>query len=115
MMKPAERQKAMNDLDAVIDAVVHADLESYPDIRKGLKRLSRHTAIDGIEVLPEGVLLDGDRIRGIFNLHIVLDFGRKRGEGPLLGESLEGRFVGRIEGRKPRIESMSVDPEPLLA
>ena len=98
-------------IDAIVDAVSHAELSEY-DAWSDLDALSNRTSIDQIEVDPEGIISKGDRkFKGIFNVYVALHYGGNR-EELVTSEAFEGTFEGYFQDNKAIIKSMKVDTSP---
>jgi hypothetical protein len=85
------------------------DLSSDP-AWSALDELSTHTALEGVEVDPEGVVLDkGGKFQGIMNVYVTLQYGKDADDGFTTSDSFLGKFEGHFEGDKPKIDAISVD------
>jgi hypothetical protein len=113
--QPALKQDNHEKVRAVIDAVREFDL-SESAAWSDLDVLSTQTTVDGIEVDPEGVIIEnGNRFRGIANVYVALRYG----SGPDSFETSDG-FLGTFRGHLekdgvPVIEEFTVDTAPFFA
>lgn len=94
----------------IVDAVREVDLSktsAWPE----LDILSTHTRVEGIDVEPDGVILDSvGNFRGVVNLYVSLQYGANNEEGFTSSDSFLGEFRGHLDSdRHPVIEDVSVD------
>ena len=65
-----------------------------------LDELSTHTILEGVEVDPEGILIDDDgRFKGVMNVYVTLQYGKDDDEGFTTSDSFLGRFEGHLDGK----------------
>jgi hypothetical protein len=78
-----------------------------------LDELSTHTRLDGVDVDPEGILIDEQgRFRGVMNIYVTLQYGKDDKEGFASSDSFLGNFEGHLEGSRPKIDTVTVDTSP---
>ncbi len=112
--RPALKQDYQQKIRAVIEAVREFDLvesAAWSD----LGALSSQTTVDGIEVDPEGVIIeDGNRFRGIANIYVALRYGGA--DSFETSDGFLGAFRGHLEkDGVPVIEEFTVDTSPFFA
>jgi hypothetical protein len=95
--------------EKIVRLVEEYDLSSDP-AWSALDELSTHTALEGLEVDPEGVVLDKNgKFRGVVNVYVTLQYDKDDVEGFTTSESFLGNFEGHFEGERPKVDSISVD------
>ncbi|WP_133170055.1 hypothetical protein [Kumtagia ephedrae] len=107
----AKRSSAENPkVRAVVDAVTSFDLPSSPWWTE-LDALSTHTTLDGLEVDPEGIILEGTkRFKGVMNIYLALQYGDSSDDGFQTTESFLGRFSGHFDQHgTPHVDAVSID------
>ena len=110
--QPPQAERKM-DRKAVIDAVEQYDLTESP-AWQDLNTLSARTILDGVEVDPDGVILDDDQFRGVMNVYVVLRYGSSK-DGFETSDSFLGNFKGHfVQGEGPVIDQVSVDTSPFF-
>jgi hypothetical protein len=78
-----------------------------------LDELSTHTRLEGVDVDPEGILIDDQgRFKGVMNVYVTLQYGKDDKEGFASSDSFLGNFEGHLEGERPKIDAVTVDTSP---
>jgi hypothetical protein len=95
----------------IAEAVKAYDLTGDP-VWSDLDLLSTHTVLDGVEVDPEGVILEkDDSFEGVMNIYVTLHYGS--GEDAFAtSESFLGKYHGHFEGNRPTVDRIEVDTSP---
>lgn len=112
MATPAERTPLEARIRAVMDAVENYELAESA-AWSDLDALSTHTYIDGIEIDPEGVILEDNRFHGVMNVYVLLTYGSDKEDGFETSDAFLGQFEGHFnpEG-KAVIDNLTVDTSP---
>jgi hypothetical protein len=95
----------------IVDAVSNTELTEYAAWHD-LSVLSSHTDIDGIEVDPAGVTVNGNQFSGLATIYVALNYGSNDDDGFATSDAFEGRFEGHFEEHKPVIDRITVDTAP---
>ena len=78
-----------------------------------LDELSTHTTLEGVDVDPEGILIDErGRFSGVMNVYVTLQYGKDDKEGFSSSDSFLGNFEGHLERSGPKIDVVAVDTSP---
>lgn len=94
---------------AVADAMREYDLTESA-AWSDLDALATNVKIDHIEVDPAGILLKDDgTFEGVYDVYLVLEYGKLADGGFSTSESFSGRFFGHSVEGTPIIDSASVD------
>ena len=93
----------------VADLITSTPVEQMP-IWPALDGLSTHTAVESVEVDPDGIVVaNNGRFSGVFNVYVTLQYGKDEAEGFLTSDSFLAEFTGHFEGGDPQIDTMAVD------
>jgi len=106
-----ERGSKAKKISAIVDAVSNAALTEY-DAWNDLDALSTHTDVDGIDVDPAGIELNGDEFRGLAAIYVALQYGSGNEERFETSDTFEGQFEGHFDGTRPVIDKITVDTSP---
>lgn len=73
--------------------------------------LSTHTRVEGINVDPDGVVLDANgNFRGVIDIYVSLQYGSNNEEGFASSDSFLGEFRGHLEAHgKAVIDDVTVN------
>jgi hypothetical protein len=112
---PADIKRARADIrKRIAEALKEYDLSSDP-VWGELDELSTHTTFDGVEVDPEGVIVDDKgRFKGVMNVYVTLQYDKDSKEGFATSDSFLANFEGHLDGKDPKIDSVSVDTSPFF-
>jgi hypothetical protein len=104
------RQRSPNaaKVDEIVEAMSRAELTGY-DAWGDLDALSTHTGVDGIEVDPAGVTVEGEHFSGLATIYVALQYGSGDDDGFETSDAFEGKFEGHFEGKRPVIDKLTVD------
>lgn len=94
-------------VDDIVEAVSHAKLTEY-DAWNDLNALSSNTDVDGIDVDPAGVTLEGERFTGLATIYVASQYGTTGVDGFETSNAFEGHF----DGKRPVIDKITVDTTP---
>jgi hypothetical protein len=101
------------DIDAIVKKVENTDLTEF-EAWPALDGLSSNTRIDGIEVDPAGITVEGHDFKGVANVYVVLFYGDGDKESFTATDGVLGKFSGHLEGSKPVIDQFTVDTSPFF-
>ena len=114
MAKPLERERQSDPrLPAVMQAIADFDL-TQSSAWADLDALSSRTLIDDVEVEPEGIIIEGDRFRGLMNVYVVLQYGGSK-DSFQTSDAFRALFEGHFSGSIAEIENVRVDTSPFFA
>jgi hypothetical protein len=108
---PTAQRTSETAISAIVDAVSNAELTEY-DAWNDLGALSTRTGVDGIEVDPAGIVVNGDQFNGLATIYVALQYGSNHDDGFETSDAFEGQFEGHFDGKKPIIDKITVDTSP---
>lgn len=109
----ADPQRATQ-VAAVLQAISDFDLTSS-EAWTQVASLSPNTLIDDVEVDPEGVIIEGDRFKGVMSVYVVLQYGGAKKSAFQTSEAFRGQFHGHFNGASAVIDTVTVDVSPFFA
>jgi hypothetical protein len=107
----AHNEQQADPRESIAKVVKEYDLTSDA-VWGDLDVLSTHTRLEGVEVDPEGILIDDKgQFKGVMNVYVTLEYGNKK-DGFSSSDSFLGNFEGHLEEDRPKIDAVSVDTSP---
>jgi hypothetical protein len=109
---PHARKQKVDLRERIARALERYDLSS-DDAWSELDQLSTHTLLEGLEVDPEGVVVDQNgHFKGVMNVYVTLQYDKDEHDGFKTSDSFLGSFEGHMEGDAPKVDSVKVDTSP---
>lgn len=87
-----------------------AQSTAWPD----LDELSTHTYLDGVEVDPEGIVIEGNLFKSVVNVYVLLQYGKDNEEGFQTSDAFLARTSGHFEGDDVVVDSFVIDTSPFF-
>jgi hypothetical protein len=99
-------------IERILRVIRNFDITVQPSWEQ-VKELSSDTVLEGLEVEPAGIVVDGNKFEGVANVHVLLHYSADGGNPFNDAESLVGHFRGHLRKDKtPVIDEVQFDLEP---
>lgn len=105
-------QKQQTQISKIVGAMERFDIANSPAWAE-LDALSSHTYLDGMEIDPDGIIIEGDKFKGSLSVYVLLKYDEHGDDAFETSDAFSGEFFGHFdETGKPVIENATVDTSP---